>query len=265
MPGSTKLRRAPYLKPFIILSILVLVIGFLLIGFFHVVLYSRLPDVSDISLEGAEKVDPRVVLSAVVGDMILKNNWRSFLGPKNIAFWTLGEKPDIAIQLPQIASLLVNADWRDRTVEIKITERAPFAVLCAEEKCKLADKDGVAYAPAPKAEGFLMLSGEAPESMLKSYGRLLPADEWENMMSILTHLKDLGFHIAKIKIGDGEAAEWSVRTNRGIILFFSRATAASEVIGIIQEIIKKVNLNEVNQIDFRIPGKIYYSATPAEG
>ncbi len=256
---AVRQRRAHRALWYWIIGIALLVM--LLIGCAYFILHFSWFKVSDFRLEGSTQLSKEELTSALSIRM-LTVPWRGWLGPNNILFWELGSVPKQLERYPDLKSITVTPHFFSREVDIIVEPRTPYGILCgaSETGCFLMDEEGVLYAPAPSAEGTLILTIRDTNRRTPLLGMpFFPNRSWiHNMFSTLRTLKNEGFVPLRVTLEDSSLRAWSAEIAQGPTFLFALDFVPENLNSILRSLSGKLNFSKVKTVDLQIPNRIYY-------
>ena len=218
--------------------------------------------IKNFEIKGTELSDAAVIKETLISEMAAAEKWRSFVGSDNIIFWAFGKKPDFkTATAPFLASLSIQTDLPQRKLVVSVKEKELFAVWCLpENNCWSVAKNGVAYAPAPDLEGSLILKFTDENARNLNLGDLvLPSDRWfENILKTLAAIKENGLPVSAVRIKSFALEEWEAELYPGLTFYFSLNSVPDNFGEVMKNLAKKVELNKLTYLDFRVPNRIYY-------
>lgn len=205
-------------KPLLRLKFLVL--GFLVVLIIGAAFYGlflwNLFWVEKVVVSGEREVSKQDIESLVIGQL---ENTALFFKTKSIFTVDAGQiKEDILKTFPQVASAEVKKSFFD-TVGVEITERAPVAVWCENERCFYVDEGGVVFKEADSESGLIIIETNQAlrEPLLGS--SILPADKISQILTVKLKLfETLQLVAVTAKVSDErldvEITEgWTIRFN----------------------------------------------------
>ncbi len=258
--GEYRSGRKKKLKVWILISALSLFLLLLVFLAKVIISWSEL-NVSSVKFLNQTNVSNSSLMSRLENQM-LTNKLRALLGPGNILFWSLGQKPSSLGSLPEIKKLNVNADLMGRTVSIEATPRTPFGVICeaTSTDCFVFDKSGIIFAPSPDVQGPLILKINDFTSRHLILGEdVLPEANWfNNFLNTVNILKLNNFAISEIDFSDLSLREWQVHFVNAPTFYFSFDFVPDNLGYILSNLSSRMDFSKVSYVDFRVPDRIYY-------
>lgn len=243
------------------LPFFLLLLGLIVIGSVHLLIYADFAKVKEVTIEGNRALNRNILLSMLESEIIRSAKWRALLGSGNLAFWLGVNQGGITERLPMLASLKINTDLWQQKVALTVKERKLKGVWClADKNCFVFDEEGVAYMNSPLVEGSLILKVVDGNERAMSLGQsVLPNQVWfNNFMAVIDVLKGEKGGFREVKIRDLEFQEWEVKLSPGLKLIFSLNNVQPDFKEIIGNLRRQLDFNKLEYIDFRIPNKVYY-------
>ena len=183
----------------------------------------------------------------------------AMLGPDNVLFWKLANlsESDLA---PGVSNIKIDSDILSKKVNISVEKRDLFGIWCSLGKCFGFDKDGVIFSEAPDVAGFLILKIKDENTRVVSLGSLvLPKREWiANVLDTVKILSENDTAVSSVKIRNLSLEEWEIEISNGLRFYFSLNFIPENLKDIVQKLDKKLSLEKLSYIDFRVPSRIYY-------
>lgn len=201
------------------------------------------------------------------------------LGARNILAWPAAIVSSVLAQQFQLASATLEKDYGEHTIVLSVTERQPLAIWCAMAKgepvapadsstlgvlttdrdCYWFDNTGLLFAKAFDTEGDLLLAvHDYSQTGLAPGQPILPARFAPNMLSILGVLQSSGLGLKEIRLNDLALEEVQVATYNGPSIYYSLRFPADDTFAALQSAMAKSNFNELQYVDFRTQGRMYY-------
>ncbi len=218
--------------------------------------------IKSFEIKGAELSDGNVIKEILVSEMAAAEKWRSFVGSDNIIFWAFGRKPDLKVEAtPFLASLNIQTDLAQRKLLVSVKEKELFAVWCLpENNCFSIASDGVVFASAPELQGVLILKFTDENPRTLNFGEsVLSSEYWfQNILKTVEAIKENGLSISSARIKSFALEEWEVELYPGLNFYFSLNFVPENFQEVMKNLAKKVELNKLTYLDFRVPNRIYY-------
>lgn len=232
-----------------------------IIGFLWTIYYAAFFKISSITIEGAEHVSNQAVYEALFSS--LPRSWfQGSLGPDHVLFWSLSkENPDVRSIMAELSSVRLESGFFDRAVRILVVERQPFGIWCpSEEVCMVFDKDGIAFAFAPRTFGTLLLKIDGATGLIPIVGQPIFRNvEWlPRIIKTLDALKNAGLPAKAVYIRAIALREWEAVTPSGVRLLFSFDFVPQQLSAVLSDFRDKEKLDTLSYVDFRVPGRMYY-------
>ncbi len=239
-----------------------LLVGGSLIGLVYVLLYASFLKVKTIQISSdLTSLDPDLVTASLSAQMIGQSRLLAMLGADNILFWWLGKKPTQLETIPALADVSVATNLFRREVDIKPAERVLSGILCLPTNdCYGFDGSGVVFSKMPQSQGSLILRIDDQNQRNVSLGsKILPNDQWvNNIFQTLKVLAANNVSIASVGIRPLDLKEWQVDLVAGPIFYFSLNFMPDNLDGILQNLLKRLDLSKLQYLDFRVENRIYY-------
>lgn len=260
-------------KRFLKYKIIAGVAGFLILlgGIFYAVAYSPLFKITQINTDNR------------LADVNLTDNLKSFLagrskiaeflGPDNILVWTAGGLKDFE-KGPEIAEISLKKDYTERMIEIDVKLRERFGVWCENgqqanassteqqttESCWWFDKDGVLFGIAPELEGNAINKVDDFSSRDLKLGDLALEEVFiENLVKLFEVLErsDIGIRALKLKNLDLQEIIFDQPQTSLPKIYFSLRFNSEFLLSTIEGL-KKIGLQKMEYVDFRVENRVYY-------
>ncbi|MFZ6005970.1 MAG: cell division protein FtsQ/DivIB [Actinomycetota bacterium] len=203
---------------------------------FVLALWTPLLDVDEVSVEGAERTTPEMVL-----DMAGVNAGDSLI---SVDVGKVGER---LAALPWVAEVSVRRGV-DGTVAIDVTERTPVALVRSGALGLLIDRDGRVLGPAPSAGGVAMIEltgvGVVPDA-----GAFLAEEHTEAL--VLAERLGATAPGAFVSL---DAVELIGRLGQGGAVRFGDASRIEAKLRSLRTVLDQVDLRCLALIDLRLPG-----------
>jgi len=231
------------------------------LGAAYLVLYSSFFKVNKLEVQGPGFYDKNFLVSNIIVQILRNNKFLGFLGSDNVIFWFFGGRGELMNNTLSIAEdVQVTAALLTGEVEISLKERELFGVLCRRNECYAFDEDGVIFGKAPNVYGPLILKINDSVShpvILGSY--ILSNVGWvNNIFETSNILGEKNVYTASIILRQKDLREWEALLPSGAKFYFSLEFVPEDFSAVLENIKKKVDLEDLSYLDFRVRGRIYY-------
>lgn len=267
-------------KRFLATSAVVLVIGLVSIGAAWTVLYSPVFQVKEIIISGNEVTPADAIANIMDARVLTASIANTILGFRNVLAWSEGSFESNTPELPRVRSIAVERNYVDRTIQIRVDERAPFGIWCTgvavkteidtlqsannTQSCFWFDTEGVLLDPAPSAVGNLIpVIHDYSGKYLRSQTKVLHTDAVQNLASVFNVLGATNLSVREVRLEDRSLQELKVILRNGPDLYFSLRFPATEAVSVIASLIKNgggknPHFSELQSVDFRVEHRAYY-------
>lgn len=222
-----------------------LIVILLVAGGIYIFWFTELPDIKDISVEGAVLTDVSS-LNDSVGE--------------NILLW---DAPSYLADLPQIKSVDVDKNFIKRSVSVKVSERDKDVIWCLEEKseCFWIDESGVVFTGASNPTGSLIVKvvRDYTERSLSLGDTVLPEDLLVNLRKIFSLVGDLNLSVDEVRIDDLKFKEATAVVVSGPEIYFSLTFDPSFGQGVLDSLSNSSDWGVIRYVDLRVENRAYYS------
>ena len=139
-------------------------------------------------------------------------------------------------------------------------KREPWGIYCTDgEVCYLFDKDGVLFGTAQTVVGDVIVKIEDASDFKPALNQpFLEGDDWENAALIIESLKKKEFSAEGIILLRAEREVRAVLLPERIPVYFSLEFDPRAHIGALPALRQKVPFKDVQYLDMRVEGKIFY-------
>lgn len=280
------------LRFFSALIILVL----LAFGGVYFIFHSHFFQVAAIEVSGSDRADE---IKGTLADVLAKGSKiRSWLGSDSLIFWSPKAIKEAPAALPWLSELNMERNWEDKKIIIKVKEREPFLLWCLSGQqtdlilneasssaatipkdlktasstdtiaaapstrvnCYWIDEQGIVFAPAPEAEGFII-----PKVFEKGGRQQLQFGQpfydnpqlVENALKIIREVKNSSLAVFRFSTKDANLQELTAETS-GFNLYFSLRFLPDDLERILANLANRLDLKKLEYIDFRVENRIYY-------
>jgi hypothetical protein len=186
-----------------------------------------------------------------------------FLGPDNILAWPDEFTGGDLSALPAATALQVDKHFFRHAVTVRVSERERVGIWCFEsgdpEVCFWFDRGGVLFMPGYAAEGNLtpVLRDHSRDPLVLG-AIALPQRLLTNLLTVFSALDSLHLSIREVRLEDLALEEVRVLTHEGPSLLFSLRFPATGVANAVAVVGNQAALSQLEYIDFRVEGKVYY-------
>ncbi|MBI4993730.1 hypothetical protein HZC33_02105 [Candidatus Wolfebacteria bacterium] len=254
-----KRRRILKLKIFATVTVFL----FLLSGFFYLIAFSQIFKIKSI-FAVSENAKYNLEADKLVGDLknffVSRSKISKFLGGDNILVWSGGISDFLKTQ-PIFSVLEINKNYFKREISIKFEKRERYGVWCQKNAaCWWIDKNGIVFEKAPKVEGEMILKVNDNSDQQLDFGKgVLRDDLFKNLIKIFEILQKTGINIKTLYIENLALEEIEARPLINSIpqIYFSLRLDPAFALSAIKSF-KKIGLNKIKYIDFRIENRVYY-------
>ncbi len=238
---------------------------FLILGFFWVVLWTPAFRLKSFEIVGAAGV-PKDDIVNLLRWQVMDAQWKHVLGFENILVWPETLPPEKLAYLPALKSLEIRKNYRERTLRLTVEERSPFGIWCLMKsdvpECFWFDEEGVVLARAPIVEGNLIPAvNDYSQNKLRLGGKILSGDQIPNLFSVLRVLAAAKMDVKEIRLEDIALSEVKILTYTGPELYFSLRFGAENALTVLDSFRNATStsgLEKLEYIDFRVENRAYY-------
>ncbi len=229
--------------------------------FAWIVLRSPLTNVKAVEVAGTAHVDKQMVLDAARSAPA--SFFERMMSRASLLGWP-SELPAEALALvPGARSVTIDRRFFSGTVMLTVTERDPVGVWCFEASgspvCQWFDEDGVVYDRAYVSQGSLVpVVHDKSQERAGEGRRVLGGEELTNFLAIASILKMRGVSPREVEIANALKHEVIMSTYNGPRLFFTLREPPEQVAAVLDDFIKKGQLNGLSYIDFRSSKRAFY-------
>jgi len=250
-------RKRSFKRRLKIIFLAVFLLAFLA-GIIYAVFFSDFFAVRAVEVYGNESADSEEIMK-IAEEAAICGKWLYRLaGSNNIIFWRDAEIVNLPHGFPQIASVKINRNLKEREIVIEVIERDKFVVWC-EGNCFWIDEAGVAFAEAPETEGPLIKMVNVNSARSLALGeRPLIEKEAQTFAQIVRFLDSLNLAVNDIKIDDMSFKEMNVKILNGPKVLFS--LIIDPVFGkpVIESLKENGLWGKIDYLDLRVDGRAYY-------
>ena len=253
----------------------------LFIGFFSFIFHFPLFTVQNVSVSGNSSVSSATIISAVDAELLRHGGLSGWLGLTNI--WSWGGSAQVsgaALKfMPGLSGLEIERNFFSRRVVVKVSERPKTLLWCftASGSCYWTDQSGRAFSravstssnasAATSSTSFSLTSiasSTSPEVLDSSRPNIpllsttLPAAQYKNLLAVAAFLEKLGFSRPVLYLDNLSYEEVYFKTPDNKKIYFSLLFDPSDDFGAVQSLLKDPAWKNVQYVDLRIQGRIYY-------
>lgn len=231
---------------FVAAIILIILLGYL-------IFWSGVFDVKNFSYINQDNIVlNKEVRLFLISEGVKHSRISKFFTPDNILFWSGIFWRDFSPP-PFLVKLSFHPDYQKRNVVIETIKRNPFGLLCskATSGCFWFDNEGVLFASASAAEGFLI-------PKVFDENKFTPALSPETLFYVKELARLPTVTPMETIIKENILEEIEVKTLKGPKLYFSLKFTIDNLSEILNKLNKEVKLASLEYIDFRVPGRIFY-------
>ena len=272
-------------RRFSFLVIVIVIVYCVLLGASWLVLYSPIFRIQQIVIVGNNKVSSNEI-EALLKSRVLQHGWRplkTLLGFRNILIWPDAFSADDLIFLPALKSLLIEKNYKTRSLTVGVEERKAYGIWCFQEPlinaddtsisadgnaknqrqsasdCWWFDDAGTIFSRAIGAEGSLIVVvRDYSQGNLGLGKNILPERLVPSLFSIFKVLAASGLNIKEIQLNDLALEELDVLIYDGPKLYFSLRFPADNDLPAIQDFAAKPGFGNLQYLDFRVENRVYY-------
>lgn len=157
--------------------------------------------------------------------------------------------------MPSLASVSVVKDYPHRIV-VRVAERIPFGIWCAQDRCQYIDRTGAQWGDAPRSRGTLLLLIDDQRGDTTFDPRL-----FAGIIAATDQLPEAGIRIAWVVLPDAAPGDMTIRTDTGFDLRFNAFGDMEDQLTTLAVFLAdriKDTAFHPQYIDLRTPGRVYY-------
>lgn len=254
-------------------KIIASVAGFLilLVGIFYAVVYSPLFYTTQIDTDIKTDLYGYDIVNDLKDFFVNQSKITKFLGPNNILIWN-ANKLNKFEKDSEIAEISFEKDYVERTVKISVKLRERFGVWCNNKlqtindeqqvifSCYWFDKDGVLFGIAPELEGNAINKVDDFSGRDLKLGDLALNNRFiTNLIGIFEVLEKSNLGIRALKLENLDLQEIIFNQPQTLLpkIYFSLRFNSEFSLPAIENL-KKVDLQKIEYIDFRVENRVYY-------
>lgn len=193
------------------------------------------------------------VISSFFGGILGSNHYLSW--PK-----------EIKNENPELATLEIEKNWKEKTITIIPTQRRTYLTWCTVEgenqtTCYWVDQEGIIFDNAPIAEGNFITTiydyAENPKPIIIGDSSIAQTS-FEYIKNILNTYKKLDLSIEKI-ILNRDLEEFHVKIREsGTVLFSLRFDPTINALPALEKLYTERNFSKLNYLDLTVDGRAFY-------
>lgn len=274
------------LKFISIFSIFVL----LVVGAIYFVFHSHFLKVAAVEVSGSAKAEE--IKGALINNLAETSKIRYLLGSDNLLFWSSKAIRQIPSSLNWLSDLNLKRNWQEKKIVIEVKEREPWLLWClfanqsgsstaeassttvqivaTSSNCYWLDGQGIVFASAPEAEGFIVLKVfEEGNRQQLSFGRPFYSNPQlvANTLEIIKQLENSSLMPRRFLIENINLQELKAETE-GPKLYFSLRFLTKDLNKILTDLTDRLSshggspagreFQKLEYIDLRVENRIYY-------
>ena len=244
------------LKFTIILSVFIL----LVIGVVYFVFRSPFFQTTGIETTGSQRTEE--IKGELIGFLLKTSNFRSWLGPENLLFWSTKNK-EISPSLFWLSNLNWTINWQQKKIIIEAKERQPWLLWCLQntiDRCYWLDEEGIVFSLASKAEGFIIpkvFEENGRQQLIFGQPFYDNPQLVKNTLEIVKQIKNSSLVVNRFLVNDFNLQEMETETN-GLKLYFSLRYLPQNLNKILTDLVSRLDFPKLKYVDFRVENRIYY-------
>ena len=234
--------------------------------------------IREIKVLGNSAVSETEIMDLLKSGVPDRGFWELVLGFNNFLAWPAAVSSSSLVLLPEVESLEIDKNYRDRSLTVKVGERKPSDIWCLhaalanadtarrdmdknlyESTCWWFDDNGVVFKKAILSEGGLIgVIHDYSQGKLGLNLKILPDEFVPNVISIIKVLEESELSVKEIVLKDLSLRELEVSTYDGPKIYFSLTFPADNFLQVINDFRSKTGLQNLKYLDFRVENKLYY-------
>ncbi len=224
-------------------------------GVVYLIGFSSFSRITEIQVVGTDQISKDAVLETIRG-AVAKNGLSRWMGINNFFLWPWG---NITINYLAAETVMVQKNIFTRSIVITVQEREYFGVWCGEEGgCFWFDSLGVLFDEAPVIEGRFIVRVVDRERTTLSLGKHTIAQPlFGNFKQIVDRMKAADLPAQEI-IFQEKLQEVHWKTFDGALVLFSLRFDPTINISALETFIQKLPLQDLDYVDLRVDGRLYY-------
>jgi hypothetical protein len=224
-------------------------------GGVYLVVFSPFAEITAIDVRGTDQISKDEIINTLT-DIVSKKPFSAWMGKENIFLWHSG---DVEIGYTAAQTVHVARNMVTRSVTITVEPREYYGVLClASGECAWFDHTGFLFDEAPDVEGQFIV-----KIIDRERDRVLPGDRvvdgalMENMKRSIEMMQEIDMPATHIELSRTfQEIRW--RTFEGADILLSMRFDPSVSIQALQKFTEKISLANVEYVDLRVEGRLYY-------
>ncbi|HEY4514090.1 MAG TPA: hypothetical protein VJH69_02090 [Candidatus Paceibacterota bacterium] len=216
--------------------------------------------ITDISVTGAKTVSTELIRAYV--HTKLYDGETHFASMQNIFLYPKDEiEKGIPEEIPRIRSAeIFREGMLARVVTVKLTEREPFALWCAESECYLMDEGGFIFAKATSTINLPLAFRGGVSSEKKVIGQKYLPEYLPQILELFSRLREAGFAPTGATAVDEH--DYSISLREGFIINAAFENEPAELIRNLQVALTaepvRGKSDKLEYIDMRFGNRVYY-------
>lgn len=246
------------------LGLLAGVVFLFLIGLAYLAFFAGGFDLRAVEVVGNQHVSGTQLLETI--DAQTNEKWLLII-PRRNNRWLISYD-QIAFNLLDHFPELVSVQAYHRTnhvLVVKVTERQPAGIWCLDQAkfCYFFDTHRTAYETTGLTEGYLFITIHDQRQQPVNLGEtVMTAEWWDDIQKINQWLRAGSITPAYFNISTSVADEFTVHTDQGWDVLFSRATDLNkQTLALLKYLKTKLTPEEranLQYVNLRVPDRIYY-------
>ena len=233
------------------------------VAFWWVVIYSDLMRFQKFEVTGNTRMTDEEVVGLLQEKVISPSFFGSLFGPVHFLAWPKKMNSEQTRLVPNIRNVSFSRDLWNRRLGIVVEEYQFFGTLCARKRelpqCVWFDKDGFFFEDAFFPEGILVLRvDDYSREKVQLGDSLYPTEKLANALSVFAVVHDLGLPVYGWAIQDSAPDSIEVKVVDGPTLYFGLKFGSGYTTQVIQSLIGEKGIGNIQYIDFRVEGRVYY-------
>jgi len=237
------------------------------------VVYSPIFRIKNIEITGNKNVPNDDIMTLAEADIFRGSFVKKALGMRNILIWPRNFSDSILEYYPELKSVFVEKNYRERKIIIVVGEKQPFGAWCLkktsanpdniqtgdESNCFWFDENGTIFKRAIGMEGNIFtVVNDYSQKNIGISSKILPDKFIQNAFSIFNAITASGLRVKEIRLNDLALEEMEVDTYDGPKIYFSLRFSANSVPDVINSLKQKLFFGGLQYVDFRVENRAYY-------
>ncbi len=241
--------------------------GMVVAGGVYAVIFSDIPKVQAVEVRGNRLVPGEEIKEKAAEEIARESWWRGALGENHVLFWRSGETKKMVQELPKLKTAKISRNMWKRTITIWVEEKEAKGIWCAapldgqspEGRCFAFNEDGILFAEAPEARGYLIMKITGEKGVPIGVGdRVLGNAEWfQNIRRTIEGVEASGIEVRAVEVESRERKEWSIVTSDGKNLLFDFTRVPDRLSAVLENLREARGAGAGQVFDFRVPEKVY--------